>query len=157
MRCDVAHGFLGSNPGTARLAPARAIKHADVDTDPPSLPDGVFDHAPPLLGQGFDLADLHVVEVDVADECLTNSDPFHGLEVTRDAFLGDVVADPIPIAPGPGRIRRVEEPALKWVGRAGKLQERVCGPDRTEQNQQRKQLSFHRLPSAYSKAAYGAT
>ena len=41
----------------------------------------------------------------------------HRFEIARDAFLRDVVADPIPIAPGLGRIRRVEKPALKRVGR----------------------------------------
>ena len=115
----VAHRLVGLDPRSARLAPTRAVEHANVHPQPAALTDGVLDHAPPFFGQGFHRAVFHIIQVDVADERLADPDAFHGFEVFGNALAGNVVSDPIPVAPWLGGIRRLREPALKQVGGGG--------------------------------------
>ena len=69
------------------------------------------------MERGLVVRTLPVVQEDVSDQRLPDPDPFHGLQVASDALFGDVVADPLPIAPGLGGIGRVEEPLFRGGGR----------------------------------------
>ncbi len=67
----------------------------------------------------LDLAGLHGVLLNVADERLANAHALHGFQITRDALFRDIIADPIPIAPWLGLLRRFAKAIRQWISRSG--------------------------------------
>ena len=113
---NVAHRLVGPHPRPAGLAPAGAVEHPDVDADAPALADGVVNQLPPLLGKDFGGAAIFIIHVHVTDERLAEAELLHRFEVARDACLGNIVADPIPVAPGLGGFGRVGETISERFG-----------------------------------------
>ena len=82
-----------------------------------------------LAGEG---APVHLLGASIgawrmASACLADADAGHRLEVVRDAFLRDVVADPVPVAPRLGLFRRLAEAFFEGGAGGGFAEADRCG------------------------------
>jgi hypothetical protein len=108
-RDHVPHGLVGFDPRPAGLAPARTVKHPDIHAQAAAFANRMLDQAPPRFGERLDAAPLDILQKDVPDKRFADPNASHRLQIARDALLGYVVRDPVPIHPGLGLVRRLSE------------------------------------------------
>jgi len=118
-RNHVPHRPGRLDPRAARLAPAGAVEEPEIDAHPIGLAQRVADEFPPLFAQHLHPAGRLVVEKDVADQRLADPDVRHGLEIAGEPVAREVVADPIPVAPGFGLRRRPLPTGDERIGGGG--------------------------------------
>ncbi len=154
-RHEVAHRLAGFDPRPARLAPARAVEHADADARTAALADGVLDELPPLVAEHLHPAGRDVVEEDVADEGLADAGARHGLEVARDSLLRDRVADPVPVDPRLGRVGRVREAVLE--ARRGGEGRKAGDDEQRSENDARGGCAVHGFLGSQAQRVYSSS
>ncbi len=140
IRADqIAHALLGFHPRSARLAPARPIKHADTHAQAISLFDGERNQLPPFRAQNCDITLRDAIADDMTDEDLTNASLLHRLNIRGNAFGRHIVIQPIPIhvrlCPG----RRILKDLIQIIRK-----------DRQQPQQQRKQNFSHYTNSNFN-------
>ena len=109
MRFHIFHALLRSYPGAAGLAPARTVEHAQFYIQIGRRLHGGVGYLPPLVREQRHTHIGIIIRRLVTDKSAGNAHPFHGFQVLDNAFLGDIVVQPVPVNGHPDGIRRVLE------------------------------------------------
>ena len=111
-RSQVTHGLPGFDPRPSGLAPAGAVEHADLDTQPRGAFERRMGHFPPFVRKEFHggIGRRQLPEADIADEGTVDPRPFHRFEVFHHALLRDIARKPVPVNRGLDRVGRRHEP-----------------------------------------------
>ncbi len=127
---DFLHGEFRCDPWAARTRAARGARHAELQPEALALLGGVFDQIEPMRREHAGVTRCSVGQSalpDIGNMGTLEADGFHGLEVFRDALLGDFVIHPMPPsarARGVGRIEKISPQRGIRSTKAGEWQER---------------------------------
>ena len=116
---DAPHRLLGFDPRAARLAPAGAVEHHQLNGQSVRFFEGVVGGVIPLRRKHFDGAHAAALAMNVAYHRAFDADFRHGFQVLGDAFFGDVTVDPVPVTPGFGFLGGIDKLVFERSGRCG--------------------------------------